>query len=205
MGSVANPRSHRTPMPNNLTGPATMHGSHNNVVDLTGMQFGRITVVCRADNSKSRKVRWLCKCSCGVEKIIRAGSLCRGKSASCGCLRRELVVARLTRHGNSHVPEYSVWRAMLERCNNTNHVGYKNYGGRGISVCLRWQENFQFFLDDMGPRPSSELTLERNNNDGDYEPGNCRWATRSEQVLNSRPRNKTGNCPILPSKGDGGK
>jgi hypothetical protein len=154
------------------------------MIDLAGRKFGQLTAI-RYSGSRESKVWWLCKCDCGTEKEIRAGSLMAGLSNSCGCLLPRITAKRNLTHGMSYSPEYAIWSSMRDRCRNKQNAHYKYYGGRGISVCERWAENFEAFYQDMGPRPQS-LTLDRINNDGNYEPGNCRWATRSQQSANRR-------------------
>lgn len=154
-----------------------------------GERFGRL-VITEPYHEKRGKV-WYhkCACDCGNERMAAGGDMKQGKVTSCGCLRKEMK----TSHGMTKEPEYAVWNAMLQRCEKENYALYKNYGGRGIKVCERWHK-FANFIADMGRRPSDDHTLERVDNDGDYEPGNCRWDTRAAQSLNQRVRrdNKTG-------------
>lgn len=159
--------------------------------DLTGQVFGRLTAITRGENSKDGKAKWVCKCSCGKEVTILSASLLRGKSSSCGCLRKEsssVVGAgnstRLIKHGMSKSTAHIRWRSMKDRCNNPNNKHYKDYGGRGIKVCKRWLV-FEQFYADMGDCPSG-MSIDRINNDGDYEPSNCRWATPKMQMNNTR-------------------
>lgn len=129
------------------------------------------------------------KCSCGVIKKIRTNHVFSGAVKSCGCKRAEYVSkARYTpgvRENGKQTSEYTIWKGMKQRCNNKNAPKWHRYGGRGISVCERWQTSFSNFLDDMGRRPTNKHSIERMNNDGNYEPGNCRWATAKEQAYNT--------------------
>ena len=146
---------------------------------MSGQRFGRLTTIKKAESS-SRNPRWICICECGTVKSYQTSSLYRGLTKSCGCLQKEL----LTTHGCFGTSEHKTWSAMIQRCHNPKSQAFKNYGGRGITVCERWRIAANF-LEDMGPRPEG-MTLERINNDRGYEPGNCKWATPTEQARNTR-------------------
>lgn len=148
------------------------------VFDLTGQAFGRLTVIGYAG-----KRLWNCVCSCGATKAIGGHYLRSGTSRSCGCLAREIAGNRYRRHGMKGTPEWECWQAMKQRCLNPKAQAYPRYGGRGIKVCGRWM-TFENFYADMGPRPSSEHSIDRKDNDGDYEPSNCHWATKIDQNRN---------------------
>lgn len=154
------------------------------------MVFGRWTALKEAGR-RHRGVLWLCRCSCGTEKIVGGLSLRNGASKSCGCLGREVwresaarMRAKKGDDGHTKTPEFRSWRNMLDRCENPKSKSYHNYGGRGITVCADWHQ-FKAFIRDMGSRPIG-TTLERINNDGNYEPSNCKWATAMQQRRNSR-------------------
>lgn len=152
-------------------------------VDLSGQQFGRLYVIGRAPNRGARTM-WLCRCSCGTEKDVLTASLRGGQTNSCGCLGREMRFMANTTHGKTRDPEWYSWQMMRQRCENPGANQYADYGGRGIKVCARWQ-SFTWFWLDMGPRPEG-MTLDRIDVNGDYEPDNCKWSTRSEQNRNKR-------------------
>jgi hypothetical protein len=153
-------------------------------LELTGQIFGRYTVIDRATPTRNRVPRWRCRCECGTVRSVVQHGLVSGATRSCGCLARELVGARVLTHGRTHTPEYESWAQMRHRCSNPNHHAFARYGGRGIRVCARW-DSFEIFLADMGQRPSPKHSLDRVDNDGNYEPSNCRWATRLQQSRNS--------------------
>jgi hypothetical protein len=153
-------------------------------IDLTGLQFHRLKVLERGPNASNGEVRWSCVCICGTYCLVYGASLRSGKAKSCGCFSRERPVI----HGLTHTPEYIAWQSMKERCLNPLTRNYRNYGGRGITVCERWVQSFQNFLEDMGQRPSPQHSLDRypDNNGGSYEKANCRWATVAQQKRNTR-------------------
>lgn len=148
-------------------------------VDIAGNRYGKLIVKClHSERTDDGRVRWVCACDCGGEKITRGDHLKDGLVTSCGCV--------LEYHGMSHSLEYKVWDAMRQRCSNPKNSHYDNYGGRGITVCDEWMQSFEAFYRDMGPRPSPRHTIDREDNDGNYEPGNCRWITQKEQTNNTR-------------------
>ncbi len=162
--------------------------THKRFNNLTNRVFGRLTVIAYA-GQLGHSQGWLCRCACGNTKIVRDHGLTRGTTTSCGCYASECVVKRNFRHGRRFTATYSIWWMMLQRCKLPSNKAYKYYGGRGIRVCDRWQ-SFENFLADMGERPSPNHSIDRVNVDGDYEPSNCRWATKLEQARNCRSNRK---------------
>jgi hypothetical protein len=156
-------------------------------------RFGRLVFLKFVGLNKNKRYLVLCRCDCGTEKTILLHSLITKNTISCGCYRKEVTRERATIHGakaNKHITsEYDAWLSMKARCSQVDKKNYKDYGGRGIKVCDRWKDSFENFLADMGEKPTSKHSLDRINNNGNYEPSNCRWATRTQQNNNSR-RNK---------------
>lgn len=159
--------------------------------DMTGRTFCRLNVLSRAKNRNGRTA-WLCLCSCGNMKIISGDTLIRKHTMSCGCLNKHLSAIRFITHGHTKLGNrtkaYNVWAGMIQRCTNTKKPNYSRYGGRNIAVCERWLHSFENFYADMGDPPTPQHSIDRIDNDGNYEPGNCRWATQKMQC-----RNRHGN------------
>lgn len=169
---------------------------------MTYMRFTRVSGVKirQPANEPERFSRWLtlgadfivgaktfavCQCDCGTIAVVSRNMLHTGHSKSCSCLQKEVVSARCAKHRMSTTKLYQVWASMIRRCHSPTAKAYSSYGGRGIHVCDRWRDSFEAFVADMGPRPTGH-SVERINNNGNYEPSNCRWATNKEQSLNKR-------------------
>lgn len=161
---------------------------HRDRIDLTGRRFGRLVVLGYGVGDDFG--RWRCVCDCGEERLVYGSPLRRGATRSCGCLARESARAK-AKHGNSRrqavTAEYKTWCGIIRRCENPNDVSFPRYGGAGVVICGEWRRSFASFLRDVGPKPSAEYSIDRwPDPDGHYEPGNCRWATESQQARNKR-------------------
>jgi hypothetical protein len=152
--------------------------------DLAGKRFARLFVLRKNETLVGNCVAWVCMCDCGTEKVARGTHLLTGAVKSCGCLRRSSGADRTRTHGMSKTKIYRIWVGMHRRCFKSSDEAFKNYGARGIKVCAHWLR-FENFLTDMGERPRG-MSLDRIDNDGSYEPGNCRWATPAQQGNNTR-------------------
>ena len=161
------------------------------ILDIAGQKFGRLLVMKRVMVRGAKNVMWACRCDCGGSIVAAASNIKSGITQSCGCFARETAASLLRgntsqrTHHKSQTLEYNSWGSMKQRCLNPSNPKYPNYGGRGIRICNQWVNSFENFLSDMGKKPSRFYTLHRINNDGNYEPSNCEWATSKVQGRNT--------------------
>jgi len=162
---------------------------HFNAADLTGQRFGKLIAEKPDGKDAQGRIFWICACDCGKSKRVRSSHLRAGSVQSCGCDRYKKVAEKVTSHGHSSggkvSPIYTSWAQMHARCSNPNHNRFHRYGGRGIKVCDQWAD-FACFLIDMGLSWAPGLSIDRINNDGNYEPTNCKWSTPKEQAANRK-------------------
>jgi hypothetical protein len=163
------------------------------LINLEGRVFGRLSVISRAGSSPQKKAIWRCRCTCGRVVDVLSQSMLLGRQVSCGCYSAEIATERMITHGGKKkggdARLYEIWCGIKKRCNNENSDGFKNYGGRGVCVCADWQKSFIAFRDwALSHSYTSEMTIERINVNGDYEPNNCCWIPKALQPANTRTR-----------------
>ena len=151
--------------------------------DITGQKFGRLTAISLHSRNANKHILWLFECDCGEKRISLAAAIKQGRVVSCGCHRNEQSRLRV-KHGLSETSTYTAWKGMKSRVKGKDDICIKHYLNKGITICERWQNSFENFMLDMGERPTG-MTLDRIDNNGNYEPGNCRWTTQKQQVANT--------------------
>ena len=164
------------------------------LIDLTGQKFGRLTVIGRAENTRTGRARWFCLCECGSETVVTGYCLSGGKTQSCGCYQKDQIkefnrVNKVTHGGcvGSRTRLYRIWSGMKQRCYDKNYHSYNDYGGRGVGVCVEWMDNFESFRTwAMLHGYADNLSIDRKDVNGSYSPDNCRWATEKQQNNNQR-------------------
>lgn len=154
--------------------------------NITGQKFGRLTVLRKTDKNRHRQQIWECICECGKKVFASTSSLKSKNTQSCGCYKKHKLTTKMTKHGMHNSTEYRTWWHIIGRCHTETNRSYSEYGGRGITVCQRWRDSFEAFYADMGPKPHPDYSIDRIDNDGNYEPSNCRWADRTVQSTNQR-------------------
>jgi hypothetical protein len=169
--------------------------------DLTGKKISRWTVLKRLENRYENVAYWLCKCECGKESEVSGRSITQGRSKQCKDCANKINGKKQRTHGfcsGGKKPEYFIWRSMKERCFNEKNSAFKRYGARGITVCERWKDSFENFINDMGVKPSKNHSLDRIDNDQGYFPGNVRWVTIDIQQKNTSRQNLMAYGKIIP-------
>ena len=160
------------------------------MTNLIGQRFGMLVVTALSHRENHGIYKWHCKCDCGNESIASTSNLRNGNTTSCGCFGKEQRVKSVTKHGKCQTRVYRIWKAMHTRCYNEGFFAYKYYGGRGITICDEWKDNFQAFYDwAMANGYAENLTIDRIDSNGNYEPSNCQWATMEAQNKNKRAKN----------------
>jgi len=165
--------------------------THPRFKNIAGEKYNHLTAISYSHINKQRQAMWICLCDCGNKSVVESYALRKGRTKSCGCVAKENPGN--LRHGMRGHPLYCTWMGMKDRCSNPKNKKYKYYGDRGISVCKNWEISIDSFISDMGEKPTTKHSIDRINNDGNYEPGNCRWATSSQQNSNKRPKNSANN------------